>query len=224
MKILAIVLAALLLGSPAYAMDKMFSTHCKTAGVPKDLAVAVAKQESSLNPLCINVAGTDHTPKTRDEAVAIIKKAEKAKKSYDVGVMQINSQWTRAWKIDPVTLLDPDTNIRLGVKILKAEIARHGLNWQAVGRYHSPNPARARNYAWMVSKRISGNAELKSKVEAPGGPVFFAYGGSGSRIFREGNGKRSKFIRKLPKYIPIASICSGELGQSNVSQRAPKGL
>lgn len=217
----AFVLVFFFFAAPAQAFDKYFSTHCKTAGVPKALAVAVARQESSLNPLCINVAGTDVTPKNREEAIVIIQKAEKAKKSYDVGLMQINSQWTRAWKIDPVSLLDPDTNIRLGVKILRKEIDRHGLNWQAVGKYHSPNPLRGRNYAWMVSRRISGDSKLKEKVSAPGGPVYYA--GSG-RIFREGNGHRSKHIRKLPSFSPLSSICAGDLGQASVSQRRPVGL
>ncbi len=158
----AFVLVFFFFAAPAQAFDKYFSTHCKTAGVPKALAVAVARQESSLNPLCINVAGTDVTPKNREEAIVIIQKAEKAKKSYDVGLMQINSQWTRAWKIDPVSLLDPDTNIRLGVKILRKEIDRHGLNWQAVGKYHSPNPLRGRNYAWM-------GFQIEGKGFRPGG-------------------------------------------------------
>ena len=75
----AFVLVFFFFAAPAQAFDKYFSTHCKTAGVPKALAVAVARQESSLNPLCINVAGTDVTPKNREEAIVIIQKAERQK-------------------------------------------------------------------------------------------------------------------------------------------------
>ena len=52
--------------------------------------------------------------------------------------------------IDPVSLLDPATNERWGKWILAEEIARHGLNWQAVGKYHSPNSERGRKYEWLV--------------------------------------------------------------------------
>lgn len=156
--------AASSLAVPAHALDKYFSTHCRAAGVPRELAIAIARQESGLNPLCINVEGADFTPKNRDQALAIIKKAQAENKSFDVGVMQINSQWLKEWKIDPAVLLDPDTNIRLGVRILKEEISRHGLSWRAVGRYHSPNPMRGRHYAWKVSRRITGDKELKQKI------------------------------------------------------------
>ena len=202
-------LAALFIAVPAHALDKFFTAHCKAAGVPKELAMAVARQESGLNPLCINVSGTDYTPGSREQALAIIKKAQAENRSFDVGIMQINSQWLKEWKIDPAVLLDPDTNIRLGVRILKDEISRHGLSWQAVGRYHSPNPARARNYAWRVSRRISGNKELKEKLAvAP---------------YLGGNGRISRHLRKLPTFSTGLSICAGEQGQPH-QQRAPVGI
>lgn len=58
--------------------------------------------------------------------------------------------------MDPVDLLEPDTNIRLGIKILRQEIDRHGLNWKAVGAYHSPTPERAMQYASRVYARMQG--------------------------------------------------------------------
>ena len=62
----------------------------------------------------------------------------------------------KEWKIDPVSLLDPETNIRLGVKILRDEIdTRHELAGCG-GKYHSPDPLRGRQYACMVSRYIKG--------------------------------------------------------------------
>lgn len=142
----------------AVAYDKLFTRHSKAAKVPKPMVLAIARQESGLNPLCINIEGQDYTPANRAEAEAIIRKAEAEKRSYDVGLMQINSQWIRKWKMDPVDLLDPDTNIRLGIKILRQEIDRHGLNWKAVGAYHSPTPERAMQYASRVYARMNGQA------------------------------------------------------------------
>lgn len=208
MKIVAIILGILFWAPPAQAFENMFSSHCKKAGVPKELAMAVARQESDMNPLCINIAGRNFTPKDHSEAVSLIRQAQAADTSYDVGLMQINSQWVKQWKIDPVCLLDPDTNIRLGVRILQDEISRNGLNWRAVGNYHSPNPMRARQYAFMVARRIRGNPELKSML---GNPRLGA------------GGFRSRHFRKLGDFAARSSIHAGSLGQA-CSLRSPVGM
>lgn len=176
MKIFSFFLFFILLCSPASAFEKLFQTHCKTYGVPKEIAIAIAKQESALNPLCINVAGDDFWPKTREEAEAIIRKAQAKDLSYDVGLMQINSQWIKQWKLDPTSLLTPDTNIRYGLRILKNEINRHGLNWRAIASYHSPDPERGRRYALMVYSRMKGNPEIRAMLANPrlkGGSLMY---------------------------------------------------
>ena len=136
--------------------ENLFAGPCASMGIPQELALAIARQESGLNPLAVNVAGKSYRPASREEAEKIIRMAQAQKKSFDVGIMQINSQWHRKWQIDPVTLLDPETNIRLGLYILDQEIRRYGFNWLAVGKYHSPNPERGRLYAWRVFRRLSG--------------------------------------------------------------------
>ena len=129
---------------------------------PPDLVEAIARQESGMNPLAVNVAGRSYYPATREEAESIIKAAQKAGKSFDVGTMQINSWWMERFAIDPVSLLDPAINEHWGKWILTEEIARHGLNWQAVGRYHSPDEERGRQYAWRVywqHQKAQGNEQ-----------------------------------------------------------------
>jgi hypothetical protein len=54
------------------------------------------------------------------------------------------------YSIDPFSLLDPDINEQWGKWILAEEITRHGLNWKAVGKHHSPDPERGRQYVWFV--------------------------------------------------------------------------
>lgn len=152
----ALFICLIAANAQAHAYEKLFTRYSKAAGVPKSLVLAIARQESGLNPLCINIEGQDYTPASRAEAVSILSKAEAGKRSYDVGLMQINSQWIRKWKMDPASLLDPETNIRLGIKILRQEIDRHGLNWKAVGAYHSPTPERAMQYASRVFSRMQG--------------------------------------------------------------------
>lgn len=218
MKIIVFLLLGLIfLAAPAQAFDKMFGLYSKKSGVPKELSIAIAKQESGLNPLCINIAGDDMTPATREEAEAIIRQAQAQDKSYDVGLMQINSQWVKEWKIDPVSLLDPETNIRLGVKILRDEIDRHGMNWLAVGKYHSPDPLRGRQYACMVSRYIRGNPELRGKIASPGGCVASAFSPGESALVRSmlANPRlRSSFGKGAKKSAIMRSILSNpRLGQ-----------
>lgn len=123
---------------------------------PTPLVEAIARQESGLNPLAVNIAGKSYYPATREEAEQLIQKAIAAGHPFDVGKMQINSWWMERLALDPFLLLDPLTNERWGKWILAEEIARHGLNWKAVGKYHSPDPERGRQYAWLIYRHYAG--------------------------------------------------------------------
>ena len=132
-------------------------------GPPAPLVEAIARQESGLNPLAVNIAGNSYYPATREEAERLIQKAIAAGQSFDVGMMQVNNWWMERFAIDPFSLLDPATNERWGKWILAEEISRHGLSWKAVGKYHSPDPERGRQYAWLVYRHYAG--QRASKVE-----------------------------------------------------------
>lgn len=76
----ALTLAVLLcLNTPALAAE------------PAPLVEAIARQESGLNPLAVNIAGKSYYPATREEAAQLIQRAIAAGQSFDVGKMQINS-------------------------------------------------------------------------------------------------------------------------------------
>ena len=153
----ALIFAVLLcLQAPALAAEPI---------TPPKLVEAIARQESGLNPLAVNVAGKSFYPATREEAENIIRQAQAAGKSFDVGIMQINSWWMERLNINPVSLLDPATNEYWGKWILKEEISRHGLNWQAVGKYHSPDTERGRRYAWLVYYHYAGQGASTTQKE-----------------------------------------------------------
>ena len=133
---------------------------------PPALVKAIARQESGHNPLAVNVAGKSYYPATREEAERLIREAMAAGKSFDVGKMQINSWWMERFAINPFSLLDPNVNEAWGKRILAEEIARHGLTWQAVGKYHSPDLERGRQYAWHVYRHYAGQS-ASNKQEAP---------------------------------------------------------
>jgi len=152
----------------------------KAEVAPPALLDAIGIQESGMNPLAVNVAGKEHNPATREEAITIIRQAQAAGKSFDVGAYQINCWWMARYNIPPESLLDPEINRQWGLFILEREIARHGLNWRAVGKYHSPDVERGRRYAWNIYRHYTGMAGDKEvengntahgpqKLSVPGG-------------------------------------------------------
>ena len=142
------------------------SGGAKAEEPPPALVKAIAWQESGHNPLAVNIAGKSYYPATREEAERLIREALAAGESFDVGIMQVNSWWMERFAIDPFSLLDPDVNEAWGKRILAEEIARHGLNWRAVGKYHTPDPERGRQYAWRVYRHYAGPS-ASNKKEAP---------------------------------------------------------
>jgi hypothetical protein len=148
----------------AESLDDLFTRLCAEYGVSRALTVAIAQAESGMNPLAVNVAGKGYSPGSQEEATALIQSAHRAGQSYDVGLMQINRQWTDKWGMAPEALLDPEANIRAGLTILSGEIARRGWNWQAVGAYHSPTPEKGRRYAWNIYQRqANAGAAVRSE-------------------------------------------------------------
>ena len=131
MALCAGILRLLLAVSPASGADAALPPDEGTH-IPARLVESVARQESSLNPWAVNVAGRDFYPVSREEAEHIITAAERAGASYDVGLMQINRLWIRRYGISPASLLNPDINKKWGTWILAQEIARHGYNWRQI--------------------------------------------------------------------------------------------
>lgn len=137
------------------SMDRYFEEGCGHWGAPKSLAMAIAQTESDMSPWAVNIRGKSHYPKTKDEAMRLVQQAIRKKQSFDIGVMQINSYWLRRFNLDAKDIIDPQLNIILGCWILSQEINRFGLNWRAIGSYHTPivkDPARARAYANRVMR------------------------------------------------------------------------
>lgn len=155
-------LLLLLTGIPALAanlvarqqeLENLFDAPCARYQVPKVLALAIARQESGCHPWILNISGRDVRPRSREEALRYAHWALRSGRSFDVGVMQVNSYWIRkyGWPLEQV--LEPANNVKIGVWILAQEIHRHGLNWKAVAYYHTPlhkNPERGRAYARSV--------------------------------------------------------------------------
>lgn len=158
----ALFFLVLLFAAPARAaallerqqeLEPLFDAPCARYQVPKVLALAIARQESGCHPWILNISGRDVRPRSKGEALRYAQWAMRAGRSFDVGIMQVNSYWIRkhGWPLEQV--LEPANNVKIGVWILAQEIQRHGLNWKAVAYYHTPlhrNPERGRAYARAV--------------------------------------------------------------------------
>lgn len=108
-------------------------------GVPKELLIAIAKTESSLNPRALN---------------------KNKNGTYDVGIMQINtsniSLLKRAGIIKEAReLWVPCKNVEAGAYILKLCVERYGLSWRAVDCYNKGKKAKGvGGYVWRVYKHL----------------------------------------------------------------------
>lgn len=157
MRAILLFLILTLFAAPALAQEQvqqdfqpMFSEVAEHWQIPTSWAVAIAKTESGLKPWALNIEGESFFFESKDEALEAAQVALDAGKSFDCGLMQVNSFWLKKYNIPLDAIFDPLANIYMGGFILKEEIKRHGLNARAIGAYHSPNEDRARAYANMV--------------------------------------------------------------------------
>jgi len=88
--------------------------------IPERMSVenvrTIANKESSHHPYALNIDGVgSFFPDTLDEAVALVVFYQQ--KRMDIGYMQISSSNAPALNIDPIQLLHPCDNIRIGSSI-----------------------------------------------------------------------------------------------------------
>lgn len=88
----------------------------------------------------------------------------------DVGIMQVYYPMHRDAVRDPLTLLDPRTNITVGAKILRAGMRRTRDRVMGVGYYHSRTPSLARGYGTAVLT-VYDRLKAQHRKSARPGPV-----------------------------------------------------
>jgi soluble lytic murein transglycosylase-like protein len=129
-------LSAALLIYAAFPAHACWDEAAMRYQVSSELLYAVARTESSLNPVAVN--------RNSDGSV-------------DIGLMQINSRWLPTlarYGIGSRELLEPCTNIQVGAWVLAQKIRKLGVSWVAVGAYNANSPVKRIAYARKVYQNL----------------------------------------------------------------------
>lgn len=167
--VLPIILASFFLwcpAAPAEPLPPLFLQAAQAHNVPLDWTQAIARVESGWSPFVLNIEGKGYIFASKDEALAKARQAQAEGRSFDSGLMQINSRWLDRYSIPLEAALDPAANVWLGSWILKQEIERYGRNWSAVAHYHSPDPARGQRYVEQVKAALERGPVKERKQTA----------------------------------------------------------
>lgn len=139
--------------------DSLWSQVGQSAGVDPLLLYAIALVESKALYPDGRVAPTpwlfrvnDHLVRgdRRDVQLAMAAASQFGSAVQDVGIMQVYYPMHRDAVRDPLTLLNPRTNITVAAKILRDGMRQTRDRVLGVGYYHSHTPSRARDYGSAV--------------------------------------------------------------------------
>jgi soluble lytic murein transglycosylase-like protein len=120
---------------PSLVFAFCFKEAGREYGISSQLLETLARVESGMNPKAINI---------------------NVNGSYDVGLMQVNSFWLKAFTLDKERLMtDACYNVSTGARILKQCFDRYGYNWEAVGCYNASSLQKKINYSWKIFRALS---------------------------------------------------------------------
>ena len=133
---------------PVFAQDFCFEEAGSGYGLSPSLLKSIASIESGMNPAAMN--------RNRNGTV-------------DLGLMQINSYWITASRLDRELLMgDACYNTWAGARILRGCIDRYGYTWEAVGCYNANSDGKRRSYAWKVYRQLAADEKGKSGAAPKG--------------------------------------------------------
>lgn len=127
-----------------YKYDKEFLQASKKYDIPFYLLKAIALVEN-----------------TEFKAKA---KSKNSNKTYDYGIMQINSIFLDIYKLKEKDLFEPQKNIETAARLLRSIIDRDGFSWEAIGKYHSSTPSKKEKWLSRVKTSAKAILALDSKL------------------------------------------------------------
>ena len=171
MRVAVVLLTALLLpvnSSPA-GWCPLSRSACGIEGLLSSVVEGIILVESGGHPWALHVGvgrGYSFYPKSRGAARRFLAVSLALTDNVDIGLMQINWRtWrdtARALGFGAYDLLDAQSNMRIGCRILEKALSGRGTFLVRLGRYHSLRPERGRWYARRVlaaARRVEGDGQ-----------------------------------------------------------------
>ncbi len=145
-------------GSALLTVPPAYQRVAREYGVPAGILFAIALTESGRQsgdrvlpyPWTLNIEGRGEYFSSRHEADTRLSQLIREGRSPDIGLMQVNWKYHHNKLGAPDQAIDPWLNLRAGALVLRKCYEETGDWWQAVGRYHSRTPARAKTYRQRV--------------------------------------------------------------------------
>ena len=170
-----VILPALLMFAPACDADDIPSAYVTAANahrVPPAVLYAVGLTESRRTtphgarpwPWTLNVDGRAYYYPSRSAAWLALRRHVAAKRTVDVGLMQVNWNWHSALLQDTWRALEPYHNLDAAARLLRGHYDATGDWWTAIGRYHAPaNERRAERYRLRVGRHLKDLAHVAAR-------------------------------------------------------------
>ena len=120
--------------APPAWLRPAFEAAAQAEGVPQALLEAIAVVESGYQPWAVHAGGPGggRIHPTRSSALAA---ARRAGPGASLGLMQIQRRWLAQLGVPLERAFDPEANVRLGARILRLALDRHGLR-AGIEAYH----------------------------------------------------------------------------------------
>ena len=170
MRVWVLFLSALVLVAPRLSLAgwcPLSTRACGIEGLPSSVVEGIIQVESGGNPWALHVGigkGYAFYPKSEREARRFLAVSMALTDNVDIGLMQVNWRtWrseVRALGLDAYDLLDAQTNMEMGCRILVEALSGRGTFLARLGRYHSLRPERGR---WYARRVMAAARELESE-------------------------------------------------------------
>jgi hypothetical protein len=142
--------------------------------IPENLLWAIAKVESRVKPWALNIEGRGAWFNSKDELLKAARVPFSQGRSFDLGLMQINSRWLKKFDIPLEAALDPLANVYLGAWLLRSEFDRLGDLKSAIGSYHSPSAGKANKYVDVVLAALKKHSDMRGLQTTASASDFFS--------------------------------------------------
>lgn len=107
--------------------------------IPQELLLAIGIKESNLWPWALNYNKQSYRFSTKEELIDFLYNNKISwNHSFDIGTMQINSQWAKEFNFNIEYILDINNNMDFAGKLLRDSFNRYGDSLRSISTYNTP--------------------------------------------------------------------------------------